>query len=333
MSITSRLIVSFLLVSLLPISAVGYAGLRAMDNVRALAVQESTAGLQELGEASISQKALDVARQLELYLAEHPELLALPSEELEANEELATIAVQAVGETGYTAVYDRNGVTHFHVNPALIGFDLHNLAEQRPAFWAILETSLDGTVASGYYDWEDADGIIRAKFMSCVPVGDTGLRVAATTYIDEFYRPAREVEAAITGTARQVRSALVATLAAVGLVAMGVAAWLAWGISRPVQHLTRAAGDLEQGVYRADVLVQAVSRQDDLGRLARVFDRMARQVCAREARLQRQIHELRLQIDEAKRARDVARIVESEYFQELQDRARKLRSGEQFEPE
>ncbi len=252
MNITTRLIASFLAVSILPVAAVSYAGLRAMDSARQLAVQESTAALRELGEAAISQKALDVARQLEIYLADHPELLALAPEELEANQELAAIAVQAVGESGYTAVYDRDGVTHFHVNPALVSFDLHNLAQERPAFWAILAASLDGSSVSGYYDWQDADGTVRDKYMSCVAVGQTGLRVAATTYIDEFYQPVREVEAHISAVVERVRTSLTIALVAIGLAALVIALRLAWGISRPVQQLTQAAGSLEQGAYRAD---------------------------------------------------------------------------------
>ncbi len=54
---------------------------------------------------------------------------------------------------------------------------------------------------------------------------------------------------------------------------------------------------------------------------------MAQQVCAREANLRLQIQELRLQIDEVKRARDVAQITESDYFQQLQDKVRQMRGG------
>ena len=45
-----------------------------------------------------------------------------------------------------------------------------------------------------YYPWEDADGKIRDKFMVCVPVSGTSFMVAATTYLDEFLLPVREVE-------------------------------------------------------------------------------------------------------------------------------------------
>ena len=331
MKITTRLILCFLAVSILPLAAVSYAAVQAMERVCSLAVGESTDALRRLGEDSIGQTAQSVARQVDLYLEAHPDLLDLPREELEADEGLAAIAVQPVGETGYTAVHDSDGVNHFHANAAVVGMDLHELADALPAFWDILEAGLDGTPVDGYYDWQEADGSIREKYMSTVPVGDTGLRVAATTYIDEFYQPIRETEGRITQISQQVQWNLLLGLVIVGFLAVGLAVRLAWGISRPVRRLTQAAVALEQGDYRTESLGAETSRRDDLGQLARVFDRMAKEVQAREASLQRQVRELRIQIDEGKRARQVTEITETEYFRLLQEQARRLR-GESGPP-
>jgi hypothetical protein len=46
----------------------------------------------------------------------------------------------------------------------------------------------------------------------------------------------------------------------------------------------------------------------------------------REQTLHRQIQELRIEIDMAKKERQVAEITESDYFQELREKARGLRS-------
>jgi hypothetical protein len=53
---------------------------------------------------------------------------------------------------------------------------------------------------------------------------------------------------------------------------------------------------------------------------------MEREVRAREQRLRQEVRELRIEIDEVKKARQVAEITESEYFQQLQQKARRLRS-------
>lgn len=47
---------------------------------------------------------------------------------------------------------------------------------------------------------------------------------------------------------------------------------------------------------------------------------------AREQRLEQQIEELRIEVDEARKARQVAEITETDYFQRLQERARRMRN-------
>ena len=67
-------------------------------------------------------------------------------------------------------------------------------------------------------------------------------------------------------------------------------------------------------------------RPDALGQLARVFQTMAREVRAREERLRQQVQELTIQIDRTREAKAVEEITETDYFKELQERAKSLRS-------
>jgi CheY-like chemotaxis protein len=93
-----------------------------------------------------------------------------------------------------------------------------------------------------------------------------------------------------------------------------------------VGRLTAAAAAIEAGVFEPDSLDSVVARTDALAQLARVFQQMAREVRAREERLQRQVRELRIEVDEARRAREVAEITGTDYFRNLQERAQQLRS-------
>lgn len=92
-----------------------------------------------------------------------------------------------------------------------------------------------------------------------------------------------------------------------------------------VARVTTAAAAVEAGQFKMDSLDSVAARTDALGQLGRVFQRMAQEVYAREQSLKQQVLELRIQIDEAKRERDVAEITETEYFQQLRDKASKLR--------
>ena len=94
-----------------------------------------------------------------------------------------------------------------------------------------------------------------------------------------------------------------------------------------VTYLTGAASAVEAGTFEPGSLAEVATRTDALGHLARVFQSMAREVYAREQRLKQQLQELRIEVDEAKKARQVAEITETEYFRELRQRARKLRQA------
>jgi len=77
--------------------------------------------------------------------------------------------------------------------------------------------------------------------------------------------------------------------------------------------------------FDPDDLADVAARPDALGQLARVFQRMAREVYAREQRLKQQVQKLRIELDEARQARQVAEITETDYFRQLQAEAQNLR--------
>jgi DNA-binding response OmpR family regulator len=94
---------------------------------------------------------------------------------------------------------------------------------------------------------------------------------------------------------------------------------------KDVAHVTDAAASVEGGQFADEILAGVAKRPDELGQLARVFQRMAREVAAREQQLKQQIHVLQIEIDQAKKVREVSEITDTEYFQELQEKAKSLR--------
>ena len=94
---------------------------------------------------------------------------------------------------------------------------------------------------------------------------------------------------------------------------------------RQVELLTDAAQGVEQESFNLDALAPVAERSDALGHLARVFQQMAEKVYARESALKQQVNELCIELDETRRARQVAEITETDYFRTLRDRANDLR--------
>jgi DNA-binding response OmpR family regulator len=95
---------------------------------------------------------------------------------------------------------------------------------------------------------------------------------------------------------------------------------------KQVGHVTDAAAAVESQTFDPTLLTGVATRPDALGQLARVFQRMAGEVYAREERLKQQVQELRIEIDEAKKAREVAELTDTDYFRSLQEKARQMRA-------
>jgi HAMP domain-containing protein len=105
---------------------------------------------------------------------------------------------------------------------------------------------------------------------------------------------------------------------------------LHWYVLQPVSILGRLAHHITNDEPVAEELESArvqqiTERRDELGQLAQVFRAMAHEIQVRTQTLKEQVQQLRIEIDEAKRQQAVADIVESDYFKELQAKARTLR--------
>lgn len=151
------------------------------------------------------------------------------------------------------------------------------------------------------------------------------LPVIMITAIDEFDSVVRCIELGATDylpkpfNAAILRARIGASLAAKRLRDLELE------YLQQVERVTGAAAAVEQAAFDPRSLDGVAARADALGQLARVFQRMAREVRAREERLQREVRELRIEIDENRQARKVAEITESAYFQRLRGQAVDLR--------
>lgn len=75
------------------------------------------------------------------------------------------------------------------------------------------------------------------------------------------------------------------------------------------------------------------SRADEIGDLAQLFQKMAREVYARTELLKQQVQQLRIEIDEAKRQQQVAEVTDSTFFRELKAQAGEIRKRRREEHE
>lgn len=102
-------------------------------------------------------------------------------------------------------------------------------------------------------------------------------------------------------------------------------------ISRPLLKLTDAARQMERGelsLEGAKALEETVGT-DEVSQLSSMFGSMASEVISREAALKQQVESLKIEVDLVKQQRAVSEITDSDFFKDLQSKARHLRYRDQ----
>jgi len=84
-----------------------------------------------------------------------------------------------------------------------------------------------------------------------------------------------------------------------------------------VKVVMGAAAAVEENRFEPSTLDQLSKRDDALGQLARVFQKMAREVRLREEKLKQQVTELKIALDETRQKKKVAEITDTDYFRSL----------------
>lgn len=98
-------------------------------------------------------------------------------------------------------------------------------------------------------------------------------------------------------------------------------------ISRPLLKLTDAARQMERGELSLDGAkeLEATVGTDEVSQLSSMFGTMASEVISREAALKQQVESLKIEVDLVKQQRAVSEITDSDFFKDLQSKARHLR--------
>jgi hypothetical protein len=163
------------------------------------------------------------------------------------------------------------------------------------------------------------DGQFGSWMSTYVPLKDSSGRVVAILGIDFEADYVREVQAAIKNRVFLAFGLAYGSLFILVYIMSGV-------YTKPVVGLTKIAERIGEGDYNHDLNAFVQRRSpDEISVLADVFAMMIGKVKKREENLKQQVAELKIEIDQIKRTKQVKEIVESDFFQDLQLKARKLR--------
>ena len=277
MNLRTKMLLLFFFVPLILMIGASLLYLWQLDKMSALLTNESTKIVNQMAEDKIADLSTAVAIQCRLYLLAHPEI---NKEDFMNDMGFKTLAVQKVGLTGYTALYempdpDNIWRTWAHVNPKIIGIDMSTLKKPLgrnfAGFWKIYTGVKGGKRSQGYYTWQDKDGKFREKFMVCTPVAGTPFVVAATTYLDEFTGPVKLMEtraSLLTEKTRLISWAILGgTILLIGVIV------LIYGhrLTGKIKSLTDVAERISIGDLGIEIETQS---RDEIGELAEAISRM-----------------------------------------------------------
>jgi energy-coupling factor transport system substrate-specific component len=130
-----------------------------------------------------------------------------------------------------------------------------------------------------------------------------------------------------TGSPQELTIKLTFTILLTLVFTVANAVLVAQSISRPLLRLTGAAQQMEEGQLSVEQAgeLKATPGSDEVTRLSQIFGQMAQEVIQREQTLRQQVRELQIMVDQSKRDQQVAEIVDSDFFQDLQTRAKQMR--------
>ena len=265
----------FFLFFFIPIVLIIAAGLVYMNYMRTLSgliIKESSQLVTKMAEERVNEKARAVAREVKLYLETHPDL---KREDFNQDPKLKQIAIQKIGETGYTLVVsreDKNGQSFMWVHPKqeLVGIDIIEAMKKRlgPDYERWYKVQGKEHEASGYYKWIDG----QEKYTCGTPIQGTDFNIASTVYLGEFTLPMEQLEARTNQlTATATRTVMIVLAATAILIALIVFIY-SYRLSGRLKSLSDAADRISLGNIEAEI--KEIKSKDEIEDLADAFSRM-----------------------------------------------------------
>jgi predicted Zn finger-like uncharacterized protein len=283
----------FFLFFLLPITFFalsGYLFVRQMDGLTSTLTAESKRIVEQMAQQKLTDISRRVATECKLYLLSRP---GLRKEFFNRDPSFKPLAIQRVGMTGYTALYEIPGPdgvwrTWAHVNEKIIGIDMtaikKSLGSLFPKFWNIYTGVKDGAESKGYYTWRDKDGRLRDKFMVCTPIQGTRYVIAATTYLEEFTQPMSNLEFRSGELSAETRLIVLAILTATILIVAAIVFLYGHRLTSKIKNLTDLAERISIGDLDAEIQIRS---NDEIGELSEAISRMQESIRLSIERLRR----------------------------------------------
>ncbi len=273
----TKMVLLFFLIPIILIVGANLLFLGQMNSLSSFLMSESSNIVQDLIEEKVGDSARKVAAECSLYIKSHPKM---KKQDFNKIEEFKELAIQKVGKTGYSALYEMPGEdgiwrTWVHVNGKIVGIDMMKLkkplGKNFAGFWKVYAGIKKEGESRGYYTWHEKSGAAREKFMVCAPVKGTSFVVAATTYVDEFTGPVVQLETKAKKQALMTRNIVFAIFGGSVLLIGFIVSFFGYKLAGRIRSLTESANRISIGEMNAAIQVEG---NDEIGDLGEAISRM-----------------------------------------------------------
>ncbi|MDD5701971.1 MAG: histidine kinase [Dehalococcoidales bacterium] len=313
--------ISFGIISFVTISSIQDIGTFAGNNTSSLGLRAAKAtedALEIVGKQQLREKAYDVAKDVSIYFLQHP---GIDPELIYRDLALFSFAVQHIGNTGYTFLYEEthvsrleDAVIRLYPDPKFLNKKFSDLAEDQ---FKLHSLSLENGLMGAYYFWQESDGQSQFKFMYMLPVDQTAYVVpidvteykfqtresryiiAAVINVSELRALSKDIQYQITSDSieaklfieqqyNSVQNFLILALILTLCFSIGLAYWLAKTVTKPISSLTESSRIIARGNFEHRVDIKGGGEIDEL---ASQFNMMASELQNSYADLEKKVEE------------------------------------------
>lgn len=263
----------------------GYLFLGQLNSMSAIIRDESSKMVTQMAEEIIFNKGIAVAREVKLYLDTHPNL---KKEDFNKTPEFKKIAMQKVGQTGYTLLVERRSrnqpkeIMWVHPVAKLVGIDMEPALKKKLgdkwARWDKIRSKNE--ITKGYYLWFDN----REKYCANIPMKGTPFNIVSSTYIDEFTQPVKDLQAKMGSITNYTLKIVITIIAITAFLVAVIAIFYGHKLTSKIGRLTNVADRISLGDM--DVHIDD-GGNDELGDLAQSISRMQYSIHLAMERLRR----------------------------------------------
>ena len=288
LGIRGKMFLLFVFIPIVLMIIASFLYIRQLERLQSMSTDESLKIVQEMAVTRIAQKARDVARQIDIYLAAHQNL---EEDRFIRDPRLRRLAIQKIGEAGYTFMYKEPGQNHpgrmlIHIDRQVINADLSEVSGRTRGFVRTLKQAKGGNEASAYYKEKSPGGDMIEKYLFCTPVGGTDYVVASTSEVKPLTTPARVIKTRVNQRYLQVREQVLIVLGILVVLIFALVSWFGHNMSKRILSITDVAERISIGDLDAEIQVKG---KDEISMLAASISRMQQSVSLAIKRLRKRL--------------------------------------------